>query len=154
MSNKPPRRALSKILAQHSERDLGSKTDLLVRHPAEARGRRGGKGWRADGRRKAQRPTDRRTACLSLPLSLSRARALSRSLLFSLALFSLTLARSQVYTDYLIFMRRLAEEASKVAAQSGSSHVAAEHIDAAAEVSRPSSAGPLGVAVAGEVAGD
>ncbi len=36
MSNKPPRRALSKILAQHSERDLGSKTDLLVRRPAEA----------------------------------------------------------------------------------------------------------------------
>lgn len=70
--------------------------------------------------------------------------------MFSLALFSLSLARSQVYTDYLVFMRRLAEEASKVAAQSGSSHVAAEHIDAAAEVSRPPSAGPLGVAVAGD----
>jgi hypothetical protein len=31
MSNKPPRRALSKVLARESERDLGSKTDLLVR---------------------------------------------------------------------------------------------------------------------------
>jgi hypothetical protein len=49
MSNKPPRRALSKVLAQQSERDLGSKTDLLVRRPAEARGqeRRQGAGRRA-----------------------------------------------------------------------------------------------------------
>ncbi len=51
--------------------------------------------------------------------------------------------RLKVYADYLIFMRRLAEEAAKLAAQSGSSHVAAEHIDAAAEVSRPPAAGPL-----------
>jgi len=40
-----------------------------------------------------------------------------------------------LYADYLIFMRRLSEEASRLAASQGDRRVTEEHIDAVADVS-------------------
>mmetsp|Transcript_2967 Transcript_2967/g.7391 ORF Transcript_2967/g.7391 Transcript_2967/m.7391 type:complete len:84 (-) Transcript_2967:113-364(-) len=42
-------------------------------------------------------------------------------------------SREQLYADYLIFMRRLSEEASRLAASQGDRRVTEEHIDAVAD---------------------